>query len=47
MNFDRALGRTLEVNRIDVADAKHPGVNQVPLIPGTPPSELAKSARAE
>jgi outer membrane protein TolC len=47
VNFDRALGRTLEVNRIDVADAKHPGVNQVPLIPGTPPSELAKSARAE
>ena len=48
VNFDRALGRTLEVNRIDVADAKHPnGSGRVPLIPGTPATELNKSARAE
>lgn len=47
VNFDRALGRTLEVNRIDVADAKHDGSGRVPLIPGTPSSETSKSARAE
>ena len=39
VNFDRALGRTLEVNRIDVADAKHEPL-RIPLIPGTPTSEL-------
>jgi outer membrane protein TolC len=44
VNFDRALGRTLEVNRIDVADAKHPPM-RVPLIPGTPSSELNGSVR--
>jgi outer membrane protein len=47
VNFDRALGRTLAVNRIDVADVKHPGPERIPLIPGTPSSDLAKSARAE
>lgn len=39
VNFDRALGRTLAVNRIDVADAQHPET-RVPLIPGTPSAEL-------
>jgi outer membrane protein len=39
VNFDRALGRTLAVNRIDVADAQHPDT-RVPLIPGTPSAEL-------
>jgi outer membrane protein TolC len=45
VNFDRALGRTLEVNRIDVADAMHPDPVQVPLIPGTPSSELNRGTR--
>jgi len=39
VNFDRALGRTLAVNRIDVADAQHPDV-RIPLIPGTPSGEM-------
>jgi outer membrane protein TolC len=47
VNFDRALGRTLGVNRIDVADARHAGSGRIPLIPGTPSSESSKSARAE
>ncbi len=50
VNFDRALGRTLAVNSIDVADAKHPGPERIPLIPGTPsqPAEdVSKSARAQ
>jgi len=45
VNFDRALGRTLEVNRIDVADAMHSQPVKVPLIPGTPTSELEKGVR--
>ena len=40
VNFDRALGRTLAVNHIDVAEAQHPDL-RVPLIPGTPSSELS------
>jgi len=46
VNFDRALGRTLEVNHVDVADAKHPGPERIPLIPGTPASELTRNAQA-
>ena len=46
VNFDRSLGRTLAVNRIDVADAKHPGPERIPLIPGTPASELTRNAQA-
>ena len=45
VNFDRALGRTLEVNRIEVADAMHAQPVRVPLIPGTPNSELTKGTR--
>ncbi len=44
VQFDRALGRTLSVNRIDVADAQHPGT-RVPLIPGTPSTELNGGVR--
>jgi len=40
VNFDRALGRTLAVNRIEVADAQH-GPTRIPLIPGTPSAELS------
>jgi len=45
VNFDRALGRTLDVNRIDVADAMHTSPVIVPLIPGTPQSELNRGNR--
>src|SRR5260221_458755 len=34
-NYERALGRTLEVNRVTVADAKSGQVDQATLIPGT------------
>ncbi len=45
VNFDRALGRTLDVNRIDVADAMHSQPVRVPLIPGTPSAELNRGVR--
>lgn len=45
VNFDRALGRTLDVNRIDVADALHAAPTRVPLIPGTPSAELNRGTR--
>jgi outer membrane protein len=35
INFDRALGRTLDVHKIDIADTKHDKIDRVPLIPGT------------
>jgi outer membrane protein TolC len=41
VNFDRALGRLLEVNRIDIADARHNKIERAPLIPGTPNSTAA------
>jgi outer membrane protein TolC len=34
-NYERALGRTLEVNRVTIADAKTGQVEQSSLIPGT------------
>ncbi|MBS1841869.1 MAG: TolC family protein [Acidobacteria bacterium] len=34
-NYERALGRTLEVNRVSIADAKTGRVEQATLIPGT------------
>ncbi len=34
-NYERALGRTLEVNRVSIADAKTGKVEQATLIPGT------------
>ena len=34
-NYERALGRTLEVNRVTIADAKSGQVDQATLIPGT------------
>jgi outer membrane protein len=40
VDFEKALGRTLEVNNITLADAKSGEVNKVPLIPGTPTSEV-------
>jgi outer membrane protein len=41
INFERALGRTLEVNKIDIADTRHDKIERVPLIPGTKSSEMA------
>ncbi|MCL5288008.1 MAG: TolC family protein [Acidobacteria bacterium] len=40
VDFEKALGRTLEVNNITLADAKNGEVNRQPHIPGTPSSEL-------
>jgi outer membrane protein len=34
-NYERAVGRTLEVNRVTIADAKHGQVEHETLIPGT------------
>ena len=34
-NYERALGRTLEVNRVSIADAKSGEVERQTLIPGT------------
>jgi len=34
-NFERAVGRTLEVNRVTIADAKKGSVDRETLIPGT------------
>jgi outer membrane protein TolC len=33
--YERAVGRTLEVNRVSIADAKHGEVDKDTLIPGT------------
>src|SRR5712671_322782 len=33
--YERAVGRTLEVNRVSIADAKHGEVEKDTLIPGT------------
>ena len=42
VNYDRALGRTLEVSRIDVADAVKPPA-RIPMIPGTPTTQSGTS----
>src|SRR6202030_4327422 len=34
-NYERAVGRTLDVNRVTIADAKHGQVDRDTLIPGT------------
>ncbi|HVO58352.1 MAG TPA: hypothetical protein VMT51_11715, partial [Dongiaceae bacterium] len=34
-NYERALGRTLEVNRVTIADATHGQTEHDTLIPGT------------
>lgn len=34
-NYERAVGRTLEVNRVTIADAKHGEIEHDTLIPGT------------
>jgi outer membrane protein TolC len=42
VELERALGRTLEVNNISLADAQNGKgrINRDPLIPGTPPGQL-------
>jgi outer membrane protein TolC len=45
VNFNQAMGRTLEVNHITVADAKNGKVFREPQIPGTPDGNLAVGAK--
>ena len=40
VDFEKALGRTLEVNRIDISNAQHDSFPRVPLIPGTIGSDV-------
>ena len=40
INYDQALGRTLEINNITVGDAKTGRMSSSPNIPGTPSSQL-------
>jgi len=44
VNFDRALGRTLEENRIDIAGTKPDNFQRIPLIPGTRSDEAVGAA---
>jgi outer membrane protein len=44
VNYDQALGRTLDVNRISVADSVRGKIYNAPLIPGTPDQPDGKSA---
>ena len=45
VNFNQAMGRTLEVNHITVADALHGTTGREPLIPGTPVSDAGVGAK--
>ena len=42
VNFNQAMGRTLDVHHITVADARSGNVSRVPNIPGTPDTETAQ-----
>jgi outer membrane protein TolC len=44
INYDKALGRTLEVNNISVGDAKSRSISRTPNIPGTPSNQLPGGA---
>jgi outer membrane protein len=43
--FDKAMGRTLDVNNITIADAKRGHIHRDPLIPGTPTAEIFSGAK--
>ena len=45
VNFNQAMGRTLDVNRITLADARAGKVSAVPNIPGTPDGSRRKAGR--
>ncbi|MGA7852401.1 MAG: TolC family protein [Candidatus Acidiferrales bacterium] len=45
VNFNQAMGRTLEVNHITVADALRGTVGRDPLIPGTPNADTGVGAK--
>lgn len=45
VNFDQAMGRTLEVNHITVADALRGVLGREPLIPGTPNADAGVGAK--
>jgi outer membrane protein len=42
VNFNQAMGRTLDVHHITVADARSGNVSRIPNIPGTPDTEAAQ-----
>jgi outer membrane protein TolC len=44
-NYERAVGRTLEVNRVTIADAKHGQVERDTLIPGTMNGQVVGTER--
>jgi len=44
VNYEKALGRTLETNNITVGDAKARVISKNPNIPGTPSSQLPGGA---
>jgi outer membrane protein TolC len=45
VNFNQAMGRTLEVAHITVADALRGNVTRSPLIPGSPDTPAAVGAK--
>jgi outer membrane protein TolC len=45
VNFNQAMGRTLEVNHITVADALRGTTGRDPLIPGTPVGDVGMGAK--
>jgi outer membrane protein len=45
VNFNQAMGRTLEVNHITVADALRGTTSRDPLIPGTPVGDVGMGAK--
>jgi outer membrane protein TolC len=45
VNFNQAMGRTLEVNHITVADARKGKILREPQIPGTPDGDVVVGAK--
>ena len=45
VNFNQAMGRTLEVNRITMADALRHQIYRQKLIPGTPDTDDSMGAK--
>jgi hypothetical protein len=42
VNFNQAMGRTLDVNQITIADARNGKISRVPNIPGAPDADGAR-----
>jgi outer membrane protein len=45
INYDQALGHTLDVSRISISDNRGPNVQREKLIPGTPDTPEAAAGR--